>query len=126
MSAQSTRVGRACATALLIVLAFAAFADEAAVRIVSPAAGETRHDNQGKLPVQVALSIPYSTMRVLIDGSPHGSLQDSPAFILTGIDRGEHTIQVQALERAGTVIAASEPVTFYMWQASRLFPNHAK
>jgi hypothetical protein len=96
------------------------------LRVLSPSTGETRHDNRGKLRVEVIASVPYSALRVLIDDQPYGGPYGTTTFTLTGIDRGEHTIEVQALDSSGLVLAASRPVTFYMWHASKLFPNRAK
>jgi hypothetical protein len=43
-------------------------------------------------------------------------------FSLENVHRGEHTLAVELL-KSGHVIATSEPIVFYMWQASRLFPS---
>jgi hypothetical protein len=44
-------------------------------------------------------------------------------FELAGIDRGEHTLVAEAVDRDGEPLIASPPVIFNVWRASRLFPN---
>ena len=44
-------------------------------------------------------------------------------FRLDGVERGEHTLQARLVDRNGRTLAGSEPVTFHLWQASRLFQN---
>lgn len=127
------------ALVLLLCLSVAAFtanplaAQEAGVgiRIVQPQNEETIHDNTGRVPVTVAISngeplAPGGAIRVLLDGRPFGPEARTGSFALEGVERGEHVLRVQVVDAAGTVIATSEAVTFYMWQASRLFPSRKK
>jgi len=97
----------------------------AEIAIVQPAHEETIHSNQGDLTVQVSYSggEPDGSVRLVLDGTalPHSYRSD--VIELIGIDRGTHTLQAELLDAKGGQLAASEPVTFYMWQASRLFPG---
>lgn len=99
--------------------------------IVSPQNEETIHDNTGRVAVTVTIrnGDPTSTggtIRVLLDGRPFGPDRRTYSFALEGVERGEHQLQVQLTNAAGTVIGASEVVKFYMWQASALFPSRKK
>lgn len=98
----------------------------ATIVIASPAHEETIHDNTGNVPVSVTIrgAAPAGArIRALLDGRPYGTDQRSASFTLTQVERGEHTLQVQLVNPAGRVVASSATVTFYLWQASRLFPS---
>lgn len=106
-------------------------AQDTGVSIVSPQSEETIHDNTGRVQVTVAIrdGDPFAAggaIRVLLDGRPFGPDARSYSFALEGVERGEHALQVQLMNAAGTVIATSEVVKFYMWQASALFPSRKK
>jgi hypothetical protein len=95
------------------------------IEIVQPANDETVHDNQGNLGVQVAVSpnlAPGAGIALLLDGQPVAQEADA-TFLLSGIERGTHTLEAQVVDANGATLAASQPVTFHMWQASRLFPS---
>ena len=101
------------------------------VSIVSPRNEETIHDNTGRVAVTVAIRNGDSlaaggAIRVLLDGKPFGLDARASSFALEGLERGEHRLQVQLTNAAGTVIVTSEVVTFYMWQASAQFPSRKK
>ncbi len=108
-----------------MLLSCAAWADDQPIRIVAPAAEETIHDNNGAVAVDVAVSGPVgggSVVSLLMDGAVVAS-GTRLHFDLTDVDRGEHVLVAQVRAADGTVLAASEPVTFYMWRASVLFPG---
>ena len=98
-----------------------------AITISRPQAGETIHDNTGAVPVAVALRdvmvAAGSRLRVLLDGKAHGADQRTLEFKLHEVERGEHTLQVQLIGAKDALLAASPAVTFYVWQASVLFPS---
>jgi hypothetical protein len=120
--------------AFLCALAFAAHpvtAQNTGVSIASPQNEETIHDNTGRVLVTVTIrnGDPFDAggaIRVLLDGRPFGPDARTSSFALEGVERGEHLLQVQLTNAAGTVIATSEVVKFYMWQASKLFPSRKK
>lgn len=100
----------------------------AAIAISSPQAGETIHDNSGDVAVTVVIRNGGAAgdalrLRVLLDGQPYGPIQHSLSFTLSGVERGEHTLRVESLDISDNTLASSLSVTFYMWQASRLFPG---
>ena len=95
------------------------------VAIVQPANEETVHDNQGNVAVQVAVSpglAPGDRIVLVLDGRPVRQ-QTGTTFALSGVERGAHTLQAQVVDANGATLAASPPVAFHMWQASRLFPG---
>ena len=102
---------------------FAAAAHAQELTILQPAEGATIHDNAGKLQVSVTAYRAAAGYQAYVDGAPAGPVSLSPQLMLTGIDRGEHQLEVAAVDGAGQVLATSAPITFVMWQASRLFPN---
>jgi len=101
------------------------------IRIVSPQNEETIHDNTGWVPVTVAITngdplAAGGAIRVLLDGQPFGPEARAPSLALEGVERGEHLLRVQVVDAAGTIIATSDTVRFYMWRASALFPSRKK
>jgi len=101
-----------------------------AVTIVSPRNEQTIHDNSGRVPVQVSLSDDAlrsgGALRVELDGRIYGPPRRASSFALEGVVRGQHELRIALLDPSGNAIASSEPVTFYMWQASALFPGRKK
>lgn len=93
------------------------------LRIVRPTQGETIHDNSGTVPVEWAVEPAAAGLglnfRLVLDGQPLSGLQAGSRFILQGVERGEHTVQVTAVDRNDKELATSNKVTFYLWQASR-------
>ena len=93
------------------------------LRIVKPEDEGTVRDNQGLVDVRAAIDtrLPQGyRFTFLLDGSPAAEDTPSPQTQLTGVNRGEHTVQVRIVDPGGTTVAESEAVTFYMHQASRL------
>lgn len=92
-----------------------------------PTTGETIHSNTGTVPVAVSLPgrtiVAGERLRVLIEGKPYGADQPAMTFELQGIERGEHSLHVQLIDAKGATLATSRNVTFYLWQASSLFPG---
>ncbi len=100
---------------------------EATVRIVSPQPETTIHDNSGNLEVVVDVQPPMPGggayhLTILLDNQPAAS-GTRTHYAFTEVDRGAHTLQATVNTADGAVIVSSQPVTFYMWRASRLFPN---
>lgn len=95
------------------------------VTITRPAQDDTVHDNEGNVSVIVAVEpalAPGSELVLLLDDRP-AARQRGPVFALMGVERGTHTLQAQVIDARGVTLATSAPVTFHMWQASRLFPG---
>lgn len=127
---------RARAGALLLAAAMAAgvcvpLARAQAVRVVieSPQQEETVHDNAGNVAVSVAIQgdMPArARIRVLLDGLQQGAEQGATSFVIEGVERGEHLLQVELVDEAGRILGSSETVKFFMWQASQLFPSRKR
>lgn len=99
------------------------------VRIASPSAQATVHDNNDSLVVEVAIEPPLQVAagdRVLlvVDGA-RTAMQTGNRFALSKMYRGTHTVQAVVVDSGGRVLTTSAPVSFYMWHASALFPNRA-
>jgi len=125
------RIRMVCALISALLIASSAYGQTYdSVTIVSPEPETTVHDNSGNLSVKVAVAPPLQAgsghhFTLLLDGNAVAS-GSSRRFKLTSIDRGAHTLQVQVQAADGTVLVSSQPVQFYMWEASRLFPGRAK
>ncbi len=114
-------------TALLPCPALAQDQGYDSVLITAPVPETTIHDNNGNLDIDVSISPPLNEKKgdyvvILFDDKIVAS-GIYPHFSLTGIERGAHTLVAEVHAADGRVLATSPPVTFYMWQASRLFNN---
>ena len=102
-------------------------ADKPGIAIIRPTPHQTIHDNRGTVHVVVSLQgVEMSAgghLRVLLDGKPHGAQHRSLSFSVEQVNRGEHTLQVMLLDNSNTVLVQSPITTFYLWQASSLFPK---
>lgn len=95
-------------------------------RIVVPKNADTIHDNSGAVPVEVALQPALNVkaghrLRVVLDDTVQPGAYTATRFTLQQVDRGTHSLRVVVTDEAGKELARSEPIEFYMWQASRLF-----
>jgi hypothetical protein len=97
------------------------------IAVAKPADGSTVFNNAGNVDVTVVVSpalraAAADQVVLLVDGH-RAATQSATDFKLTGIVRGQHTLQAQVVDSSGKALIASKPVKFYMWQASRLFLN---
>ncbi len=93
--------------------------------IASPSHEGTVRDNEGNVNVRVAISPELRErheLELLLDGEPVARGQGL-SFSLENVHRGEHQLRVRVRDSRGEVVAESDPSTFYMHQASRLFPQ---
>ena len=58
------------------------------------------------------------SLRLSLDGTPTGKLQQSGFWDLTGVDRGAHDITVAVVDSSGTVLVDSDPVRVYVMRPS--------
>lgn len=82
------------------------------VEITSPADGGTVTNPSGNILVRFTLAPPLrqgDSTRLLVDGMPGGIPADGGLLAPT-TSRGEHRLEVQVLDAAGTVLATSAPV----------------
>jgi hypothetical protein len=93
----------------------------AEARVVSPAVDETVHSNTGSIRV-VVQDVPRGLqLQPALDGEAFGQPVADPVFYLSDIPRGTHELTVQLLDARGREVMRTSPVTFHVWQASRLF-----
>jgi hypothetical protein len=97
------------------------------VAVVKPAGDATVFDNAGNVAVTVAVSPALRTdagdrIALILDGR-RISVRRATHFKLSGITRGEHTLEAQVVDSGGNALISSNSVKFHLWQASRLFPN---
>lgn len=111
--------------AAFVLLTAASAAQAAEISVVAPANKTTIHSNQGKLTVKLQRvdAPPGAGVRLVLDGTTQPKIHHGNVIELHGIYRGSHTLRAVLVGANGERIAASTPVTFYMWHASRLFPN---
>jgi hypothetical protein len=102
-------------------------ASAADIEIFKPRNEETVHNNDGNVTVEVmALLDSGYSIRLLIDGERAAPDSRGLTFRLRNIERGEHTLQALIVDERGYVVTRSQPVIFFMWQASRRFPSRVK
>lgn len=88
--------------------------------IVAPSDDDTIRNNEGNVDVAVTMQPSLrdgDTLRVLLDGGTLGEMS-GPYVRLENVDRGTHTVTVEALDSNGTVVATTDPVTFHLHRES--------
>lgn len=120
------RFARLCGLALALALGGAPWARAAGIAITQPANEQTIHSNLGELTVSVRVTdaAPGSRVRLSVDGRAQPTTAGN-VIALRGLDRGTHVLTAELLAADGQVIAASPPVTVYLWHASRRNPHRA-
>ncbi len=96
-----------------------------ALKILSPQHEETIRDNAGDFQVQVEVEPELASghfLQLYIDGISSSDAQRSNLFQLKNIDRGEHTLQLKAVQQNGKVLASSSPITIFLHQAGLMQP----
>ncbi|WP_210449446.1 DUF4124 domain-containing protein [Vibrio crassostreae] len=88
--------------------------------MLTPVHDQTIRSNRGLIPVQIELNRKLGIgeqLQLMLDGRRYGAPQTQPNWELKGIDRGTHTIAIQA-HRSGKLIASTSPVTVYLHRAT--------
>ena len=91
------------------------------VVITSPEEEETVRDNNGDFQVTATVTPEIKSqylMALKLDGKAIGQPQIGGTFQLNNIDRGEHTIVVDAMTQNGKVFASSTPRKIFLHQAA--------
>ncbi|MDI5875707.1 DUF4124 domain-containing protein [Shewanella xiamenensis] len=91
------------------------------VVITSPEEEETVRDNNGDFQVTATVTPEIKSqylMALKLDGKAIGQPQIGGTFQLNNIDRGEHTIVVDAMTQNGKVFASSSPRKIFLHQAA--------
>lgn len=88
------------------------------VAIASPADDEPVRNNPGNIAIQIssepALNLEAGhKFQLLMDGNPVMTSQKT-TIVLTNVDRGTHTLQVQVIDETGKVLESSASSTFHM------------
>lgn len=93
----------------------------AEARIASPAIDETIHSNTGSIRV-IVQDVPRGLqLQPVLDGEVVSEPVAERVFQLSGVTRGTHELSVRLLDAGGNEVRRTAPVTFHVWQASRLF-----
>jgi hypothetical protein len=98
------------------------------LRLLTPADGQTIHDNTGRVTVRVDLQPPLRAtaghrFRVRLDGSMLAGAWRAGPFVLEGVPRGRHNLRALVVDAEGRPLIESRRVVFQMWHASRLMPG---
>ena len=96
-------------------------AAEPTVTISSPANETTIAMGPGNFSVSARVDPPLNrgeTLRLLIDGQPHGAAQTGRSWFIEGALRGPHDLVVQRVGRNGGTLAVSDPVRVYVLRPS--------
>lgn len=91
------------------------------VVITSPEEEETVRDNNGDFQVTATVTPEIKSqylMALKLDGQTVGQPQVGGIFQLKNIDRGEHTIVIDAMTQNGKVFASSSPRKIFLHQAA--------
>lgn len=97
------------------------------ISITQPSKDQTIFDNAGSVEVRLSVSPQLRSadrVALLLDGR-EVAVRGALRFRLSGIARGEHTLEARILDGDGNVLIRSATVVFNVWQASRLFPNRS-
>ncbi|MCY3794187.1 MAG: hypothetical protein OXG51_07405 [Gammaproteobacteria bacterium] len=92
----------------------------ASAGILSPADGEGLRANSGDFVVQAQVEPALRQGHRLLNGSAQGTAQASSAFPLTGVERGEHQLQLQIVDANGSIVFEGESSTFHLLRHSTL------
>jgi len=98
----------------------------AEVRVVSPAIDETVHSNTGSIRV-IVQDVPRGLrLQPVLDGAAMSEPVADSVFYLRGVTRGTHQLTVKLLDAGGREVSQTPPVTFHVWQASKLFRHRQR
>lgn len=96
------------------------------LEIVKPESEATIRNNQGMVPVVLLVNPDLEqgqTLQLMLDGTPIQGTTTNTSMRLEGVVRGPHVLQARLLNEAGTTLASSDSIRFYMRQASRFDPQ---
>jgi hypothetical protein len=85
--------------------------------IIQPTNEETIRNNDGSVNVIVTIKPMLKQgdkLQMVYDGKDMGDPQTSPAFAISGIYRGAHTVAVKLIASDGNVIKTTDTVKFFM------------
>ncbi|MFH0272593.1 DUF4124 domain-containing protein [Vibrio jasicida] len=88
--------------------------------MLTPQHDETIRSNNGLINIQLDANRKLGIgeqLQLILDGKPYGAPQSRLTWQLSNIDRGTHTLAVQA-KRSGKLIASTSPITVHLHRAS--------
>ncbi|MDK9737820.1 DUF4124 domain-containing protein [Vibrio sp. D404a] len=88
--------------------------------LVSPQHDQTLRSNRGLIAIEIELNRKLGIgeqLQLMLDGRRYGAPQTTTTWALKNIDRGTHTIAIQA-HRSGKLIASTTPVTVFLHRAT--------
>ncbi|MGI9946556.1 DUF4124 domain-containing protein [Vibrio hyugaensis] len=88
--------------------------------MLTPQHDETIRSNNGLINIQLEANRKLGIgeqLQLILDGKPYGAPQSRLTWQLSNIDRGTHTLAVQA-KRSGKLIASTSPITVHLHRAS--------
>ncbi len=94
--------------------------------IVKPKNDEAVRSNNGNLDVEISLEPVFDpklghTFVVSMDGMPFGAAQAQPAFVLSNIDRGTHSLRVEVKDAQGKTVGDTGSIVFHILRVSAQF-----
>jgi hypothetical protein len=120
------RIATAAVLALTALNVSAQDASRYQLDIVDPAELTTVFNNSGDVAVRVTVAPDLANgdqVELLVDGVPAAPPSTTLDFPLSGLVRGTHLLQARVIDSTGNVDSISPSTTFYVWEASRLFPT---
>ncbi|MFC4655442.1 MULTISPECIES: DUF4124 domain-containing protein [Rheinheimera] len=96
------------------------------LQILEPVAEQNLLSNSGELRVQTRVEPELPTghqLRLVFDQNQLSPPQRTSGFLLKGIERGEHQLQLQQIDQNGKLIAESPVTRFYLRKSSLFSPN---
>lgn len=95
------------------------------VAIVKPKNDEAVRANNGNVDVELTLEPAFDsklghTFVVSVDGKPFGEPQTQPKFQLLNVDRGTHSLRVEAKDAKGNTVGDTGSIVFHVLRVSRL------
>jgi hypothetical protein len=94
--------------------------------ISQPASDGTVRSNEGRVPVSLDLQPvlqPGHKVRWVLDGIQIQPSFDVSSAVLTGVERGTHSLSAQVLGEQGAVLYSAGPVSFTLRKASAIKPG---
>ncbi|GGA86385.1 hypothetical protein GCM10011369_30550 [Neiella marina] len=98
------------------------------VAIIDPSDDATIRSAEGNLMISAELTIPAGVtqrLQLLMDGQVQGEPQTATTFVLTGVERGTHQLQLQLVNHQGSVLSASQAIQIHMHRPSKLHPKNS-
>lgn len=89
--------------------------------IMNPVNGQTLHNNQRTITVEVNVSPalkPGFFLQPMLDGALHGAAVTSSHFTISELHRGEHTLSVTVIDSNGNILTRSAGITLYVKRPS--------